>query len=97
MTICPPVGAVCAAGALPLPGLSVVSAGQERTGRGVLVCAGHGTSVQQTGQCGSSFVPLVHQTAQPSESTPVGEVDQCGRGQCTQQGTNHQIRKRDKT
>lgn len=81
-------GAVCASGPIPLPRLTVVSKGQEREGRRLLVCQGHCTSVQQVGQRGVSIMPLPHKAAQPAEGSTAGEMDQCGRGQWWQ---NHKV------
>lgn len=77
-------GAVRPSGPVPLPRLAVVSEGQEREGRRLLVRPGHRTSVQQVGQRRFSVLPLAHEAAQPAESPAAGEMDQRGRGQCAQ-------------
>lgn len=77
-------GAVRPSGPVPLPRLAVVSEGQEREGRRLLVRPGHRTSVQQVGQRRFSVLPLAHEAAQPAEGPTAGEMDQRGRGQCAQ-------------
>lgn len=86
-TLCVP-GAVCPPGPVPLPGLAVVSAGQEGQGRRVLVGPSHRAAVQQAGQRRAGVVPVAYEAAQPAESAAAGEVDQRGGGQ-PQPETHH--------